>query len=98
MNARLVVGVISFGVMMTSAFLGNLYFWKMVEAINRRRPDGEKIDHFQLPRSKGLLVFMEYRTLYPDGKYADYARNAAVSMFISMFVTAACAGIIPTSC
>jgi hypothetical protein len=32
MSAPLVVGVTSFGVAMTSAFLGNLYFWKMVEA------------------------------------------------------------------
>lgn len=90
MSAPLVVGVTLFGVAMTSAFLGNLYFWKMVEAINRRRLEGDQIDRFRLPSSKGSLVFMEYRILYPDGKYADHARTAIVSGIISMFVTAVC--------
>jgi hypothetical protein len=90
MSVPLIVGVISFGAATTSMFLGNLYFWKMVEAIDCPRPEGDQIDLFRLARSKTLLVFMEYRTLYPGGKYTDYARNANVSSFISQFVTAVC--------
>jgi hypothetical protein len=83
---------------MTGCFLGNLFLWKMVEAINRWRPEGDQVDYFWWALPKSLRVFEEYRTLYPDGKYANYALSAIASGAVGMFFAGACIGIIPLSC
>jgi hypothetical protein len=95
MSARLVAGVLAFGVAMTAVFLGNLFLRKMIEEINRQRPEGDQVDYFWFTLPKSLRIFAEYRSLYPDGKYADHARAAIASAAVGMLVTAVCIGIIP---
>jgi hypothetical protein len=74
MSARLVAGVVSFSVAMTAVFLGNLFLWKMIEEINRQKA-GDQVDYFWFTLPKILRIFEEYRSLCPNGRYAEYTRS-----------------------
>ncbi len=47
--------------------LSSLTVIRMIEEINRKRPANDQISYFGSYLSKNLMVFGEYRRLYPQG-------------------------------
>lgn len=90
MSLRLIVGVISFSVATTGIILANLFLAIMIGEINRKRQDGNLVSYFG---PKILRIFDEYRSSYPTGNYADFARAAIVSGAIGVLVFLFCIGI-----
>jgi len=88
MSARLVVG-----------YDGNISVQSLpLENDRRNQPPetgGRPSRYFWFALPKTLRIFGEYRSSYPNGRFADYARASIVVAPVATFVTALCAGIIP---
>jgi len=90
MTARLIVGVISFFVMMTGVALGNIAIYSMVECINRTRTVGTEVSQFWWWPGKLQQVLLEYKTLFPAGKFHMYFRVAIALLFGGLVGLAVC--------
>jgi len=86
----LTVGIISFCVMMTGVALGNFAMYFMVECINRTRTVETEVSQFWWWPGKLQQVLLEYRKLFPAGKFHVYFRVAIALLFGGFVGLAVC--------
>jgi hypothetical protein len=72
MSTKEIIGGISFGILMTGIFSGNLIQAIMIGEINRRRQDGNLVSYFGFTPVKNIRIVREYRDSYPNGKLYIY--------------------------
>ena len=89
-SARFIVGVISFGIALTGATLGNMFIIMMIGEINRKKEEGHLISYFGYPPWKTFQVCHEYRRLYPNGKILAYEIVSVVIMLIGFIGVCIC--------
>jgi hypothetical protein len=53
-----------------------MFFIMMIGEINRKRQEGNLVSFFGFTPLKTLRIFLEYRSLYPDGKLHIYSLAA----------------------
>lgn len=94
MSARVIVGIVSICLALTGLVLANMFLFMMIGEINRKRQDGSLVSYFGFTFSKMLLIFGEYRHLYPGGHLHIYALAAFSTAIIGLASVAACLRII----
>jgi hypothetical protein len=73
MNAKVIVGLVSFCVVITGLVVANMLLMTMIGEINRKRQDGSLVSYFGFTFSKMRRIFDEYRSSYPTGNKHIYA-------------------------
>lgn len=94
MSARMLTGIVLFCISMTGVFLANLFFFKMIGEVNRKRPNGEQISYFGHHYFKTKRIFGEYRTFYPEGNVHICMLISGAVAFSGMVGVAVCMRII----
>jgi hypothetical protein len=94
MNARIVMFLISFAVMVSGLVSANMFIIMMVGEINRKRPEGDLISYFGYTVFKIVRIFEEYRRLYPNGKLHIFALLAFGMAVVGVISGAVFLGII----
>lgn len=94
LNARVITGVISFGLTLTGLFLANMFLTMMIGEINRKRQDGSLISYLTFTFPKTLRIFGEYRSSYPKGTLHVYALAAFALAVAGLISVAVCLRII----
>jgi hypothetical protein len=84
MSARAIAGIISFSIAMTVIFLGNMVQTMMIGEINRKRQEGNLVSYLGYTFEKIVMIFREYRRLYPNGNLHVYAFAAIALAIIGM--------------
>ncbi len=84
MNALTVVAILSFGIGLSSAFMGNLFIFMMIGEVNRKRDDENQTPYFGWRPGKRSGIFGEYRRLYPEGRLLIYVFVASAVMVIGV--------------
>jgi hypothetical protein len=93
-STRLVIGMVSFCIAMIGLFTANVFQYMMIGAINRKRPDGDRVSYFGFTFFKNLRIFAEYRRLYPDGHLHVYTVTAGAIAFLGLAGAAVCSRVI----
>ena len=88
------MGIALFCVGMTGTFVGNMIQTMMIGEINRKRQEGNLVSYFGFWLSKNLMIFREYRALYPRGRLHIYFLVAIAFQWIGVLVAAVCARVI----
>jgi hypothetical protein len=89
MNVKMIGAVISFGILITGVFAGNLIQAMMIGEINRTRKDGKLVSYFGFTPAKNFQIVREYRNSYPNGKLYIYHCGAIASMVVGFLGVAA---------
>jgi hypothetical protein len=94
LTPRLVIGLVAFGLAMTGIGAANLVMFRMIDEINRKRPEGEQMSHLGGPPLKTYRILDEYRRLYPAGRLHLYYWGSGAFAMINLVGSAVCGGII----
>jgi len=94
MSARAIIGIVAFCLAGTGVFVGNMLTMAMIGEINRKRREDDLVSYFGFTPQKSLMIFREYRRIYPDGKLHIYEYLALAAAIGGMITVAVCARII----
>jgi len=86
----MIVRAVAFGVAMAGVLVGSLVMFSMIEQINRKKPDGERISDLGSTPGKMLRILDEYRRLYPAGRLTVYYWGSVASLGIGFVGSAVC--------
>jgi hypothetical protein len=56
-------------VSISSCFLSNVFVFRMIGELNRKRPDNDQVSYFSFTPSKTGMIFRTYRQMYPRGRF-----------------------------
>ena len=94
MTERIIASIVAFILAINGGVLANIFIFRMIAEINRRRSDTDQISHFAFTFPKVLMIFSEYPKCYPKGRLHFYAMSAFGFGVTALIVAAACIGII----
>jgi hypothetical protein len=94
MSARGIIGIVAFCIAGSAAYLDNMLTMIMIGEINRKRQESDLVSYFGFTPRKVLMIFREYRRLYPDGKLHLYSYLALAAGAFGMITVAVFARII----
>lgn len=90
MSTRLITLIVSWCVEMSGVALGGFFIGRMRAGINRKRQEGDQIPYLGFTLRRMLMIFREYRALYPTGKLHIYALEGIGLVFIGFTGMAVC--------
>lgn len=94
MSSRVIIGIVAFCIAGSGAFLDNMLTMMMIGEINRKRQESDLVSYFGFTPQKVLMIFREYRRLYPHGKLHIYSYLALAAVVFGMITVAVCARVI----
>jgi hypothetical protein len=92
LTPRLIAGLVAFGLAATGAAVGTLLMSAMIEQVNRKKPDDERISDLGSPPFKTFRILDEYHRLYPAGRLRVYYWGSFAFAMISLLGCAVCTG------
>ena len=91
---RVVLGIGFFCLGIAAAIVNYIFTIKMIDEINRQREGENQIEYLGSTPSKTLRILKEYRSLYPDGRFRDYAIASFITMMVALLGMAICFHIV----
>lgn len=88
MSARIELAVLAFGIAMTCTIVANLLWFKLIGAVNRRRPNAEQVSYWGFTYFKLIATVDEYRRSYPKGRIHVLMYLLVALMALSMITVA----------
>jgi len=86
----MIARAVAFGIGLIGALVGSLVTLSMIEEVNRKKPDGERISDLGSTPGKISRVRDEYRRLYPAGRLHIYYWGSVALLGIGFVGSAVC--------